>query len=103
MRLAVPTNDTENQNIFTAKAGTGSTDNNYWLGISDEQVEGTWVDLDGNQIQYNKFKSGEPNGKTGENCVLGEWIDGLWNDASCSKKKQYVCESSPNSGMFFPN
>ena len=41
----------------------------FWIPITDEAEDGVWVDDNtGNLVQYFDWKTGEPNGKTTQNC-----------------------------------
>lgn len=62
-------------------------DDNLWIGLTDEVVEGDWRWASGEAVTYTNWFFGEPNNApvsvTGEDyAVLYEQIsfDGLWND-----------------------
>ncbi len=89
MTLAVPNSREENewlQDLYERKDRTG------WLGISDEDVEGTWRTVGGDVINAGDWRPGEPNDAGGEDCVTtGGGLDG-WNDEPCSVSKSFICE-----------
>ncbi|XP_062611210.1 perlucin-like protein [Saccostrea cucullata] len=66
----------------------------YWLGISDIINENHWVySSNMDDISINNWGKNEPNGHTGENCVLA--LAGLhykWEDYPCDTVKPFVCE-----------
>ncbi|XP_060596891.1 asialoglycoprotein receptor 1-like [Ruditapes philippinarum] len=42
-----------------------------WIGISDEETEGTWVSLrTGQSASFTNFRPGQPDGGTRQNCVI---------------------------------
>ncbi|CAD5119120.1 DgyrCDS7763 [Dimorphilus gyrociliatus] len=69
----------------------------YWINANDEQSEGKWsFTWDKKQINYDaknlKWKSGEPNGNTRENCAWYHGGSKVLQDSSCSEKKRYICQ-----------
>uniref|UniRef100_A0A8C3WJT7 Mannose-binding protein C n=1 Tax=Catagonus wagneri TaxID=51154 RepID=A0A8C3WJT7_9CETA len=84
--VATPTNAEENkaiQELIDAEA---------FLGITDEETEGQFVDLTGKMVTYQNWNDGEPNNAdSAEHCV--EILkDGKWNDISCSSHFLAICE-----------
>ncbi|XP_051630611.1 macrophage mannose receptor 1-like [Manacus candei] len=67
-----------------------------WLGIRDEELEGTWKRRDGSVLPRNGswWHRDEPNGGTLENCA-GLGPDGQWFDYPCAGKLRWVCEGTP--------
>lgn len=65
-----------------------------WIGLTDRVTESTFVWVDGSVGSFIGWAGGEPNGGTGENC--GEMFVSLggWNDAPCSAKHTFICETS---------
>uniref|UniRef100_A0A669QSD4 C-type lectin domain-containing protein n=1 Tax=Phasianus colchicus TaxID=9054 RepID=A0A669QSD4_PHACC len=64
-----------------------------WLGIRDEELEGTWKRANGSVLIR---AHGEPNGGQQENCAVVR-RDGLWYDYPCSSLLPWVCEGlAPN-------
>lgn len=91
MKLAAPCN--ANQNAEIVQLLITEDLNQFWLGISDNADEGTWRDMNENIVSHENWHAGQPNGGAGTNCaaMLKSW-GGTWNDDSCYKRKQYVCE-----------
>ena len=62
----------------------------FWLGATDKENEGSWVWTDGTWVDWTNWKSGEPDGKRNANCLrMGS--NGQWYDLSCMKERPFVC------------
>ncbi|XP_008829318.1 mannose-binding protein C [Nannospalax galili] len=84
--VATPRNAEENTAIQNVAKDVA------FLGITDEENEGQFVDITGNKISYSNWNSGEPNNANSqENCVV-LLLDGTWNDIACSNSFVAVCE-----------
>ncbi|GLC29699.1 DUF5050 domain-containing protein [Clostridium omnivorum] len=75
----------------------GGTKDRYWLGASDEQQEGTWSWVTGEQFAISSWNTGEPNNYYGyhsENFLMsnkdGQWMD-VSNDSLVSLYG-FICE-----------
>jgi hypothetical protein len=69
-----------------------STD--WWIGFTDDAVEGLFRWSDGTPVTYENWEPGQPNDFFGQDCAEIDAGDGLWNDESCLFTFQpYVCES----------
>ena len=80
-----------------------------WIGISDTEVEGTWVDFDGKVIgsgqgtgftaaggrftkwAYSTEYGQEPN-DSGNEDYAGTWSDGMWNDFKLTDTRTILCQ-----------
>ena len=80
-------------------AGTGSKD--YWIGLTDADVENEWRWCNGmKQAGYFNWATGQPNNyNNGQDCVAirkGTYYDidydGEWHDDACTDKKGFICE-----------
>ncbi|MFH1469326.1 MAG: C-type lectin domain-containing protein [Pseudomonadota bacterium] len=88
------------ENSFLLKQSyliTGSRAATWWTGGSDLGHEGTWTWTDGSRITYTAWHTatGEPNGRTSENCLQlnSHGGSGQWNDYGCSTfDLYYICE-----------
>lgn len=70
-----------------------------WIGLTDEEVEGTWRWVDGKLLTASYWTgTGEPNGRTEENCaeIIAIHNDPVlaWNDQSCDIDQRWICERS---------
>lgn len=87
--VATPTNAEENQAILDVAKGEA------FLGITDLETEGHFVDLTGQSVTYQNWNDGEPNdAASGEDCVMNLTSNGKWNDIACSASLLAVCEVS---------
>lgn len=89
--------DTAEENTFlteTTSALPGTVD--WWLGLSDADVEGTWLWADGTPASYTHWNPGQPDGSAtrDQDCVY--FIDGHggWQDLGCTYNpgENVICE-----------
>lgn len=71
----------------------------YWIGLSDEVVEGTWLWDSGEFFDYQFWCAGEPNDWFGEDHVVMNWDEetGCWNDWGAWQTARGLVEI-PNEG-----
>ncbi|EHB18479.1 Mannose-binding protein C [Heterocephalus glaber] len=86
--VATPKNAEENRAIKNAAHEAA------FLGITDEENEGQFVDMTGRALTYTNWKHGEPNNANSEEDCVTLLSDGKWNDISCSVSSEVVCEFS---------
>ncbi|KAJ7990080.1 hypothetical protein DPEC_G00296580 [Dallia pectoralis] len=69
-----------------------------WIGLTENEVEGTWRWVDGTLLTTSYWKEHEPNGGTNENCteITGFHNDPIlaWNDLLCDSMLHWICERS---------
>ena len=70
---------------------SGSRD--IFIGLSDSNIEGTFVWSDGCPLAYTNWEAGEPDNDYGlEDCVLFLGANGKWNVDFCDFWYEYVCK-----------
>uniref|UniRef100_A0A8C1GVQ8 Uncharacterized protein n=1 Tax=Cyprinus carpio TaxID=7962 RepID=A0A8C1GVQ8_CYPCA len=67
-----------------------SNGNEFWIGLTDSDKEGNWKWVDGSTLTSGFWRSGEPNGKSGENCVVS--FSSGWRDHPCNNAFRWICE-----------
>jgi len=76
-----------------------STWNNAYIGLTDEEVEGSWKWVTGELLTVDNWNSGEPNGSTNENYgqIIGSYHSSrlLWNDSRITSAYSYILEAIP--------
>ncbi|XP_078666384.1 coadhesin-like isoform X1 [Branchiostoma floridae x Branchiostoma belcheri] len=70
-----------------------------WIGLSDEDVEGTWVWADGTVLGGNDFTDWFPDppvNTPGKDCVVArKSTQYRWRAARCSKRRAFICHTQP--------
>ncbi|ROT79977.1 mannose-binding protein C-like [Penaeus vannamei] len=94
--MTVFSSSSENQNFLEefapfADVCSPGTTWKLWLGITDAQEDGVWVDVETQEpITYTNFKMPYPIGGSHLECVL-MLMDGSWADVRCKASKCGVC------------
>ncbi|XP_034044864.1 CD209 antigen-like protein E [Thalassophryne amazonica] len=72
----------------------------HWIGLTDEEEEGTWKWVNGAPLNTTYWRSGEPNnGGNNEDCVVVVPSNSLhnWNDLNCQQLlHRWICEKEIN-------
>lgn len=79
-QLASPKNVAENNAVTQMVARRGK---HVYLGMNDMEMEDAFKHLNGEDMEYANWASGEPNGSMQENCIEVN-LDGRWSDKSCA-------------------
>lgn len=89
--LAIPDDLGELQAIATL-GGQGS----FWVGVTDQATENTWLNTKGAIQTFLPWAPGEPdNSGPGEDCVAGVMTPSWITDERCNNQKIAVCECEP--------
>lgn len=96
--IATPTSTAETEEFLRLTGDTCSGGPQLWLGASDADHEGHWVDEAGRGVAYTNWIVGQPNGMTGEDrAVMTK--DGKWMDLSSAGFYNYCAICSTKSGL----
>ncbi|KAJ6661663.1 hypothetical protein lerEdw1_013902 [Lerista edwardsae] len=87
--LASPKISTENAAIQQIIARHNKA---AYLGMNDMQSEGTFTYINGSAIGYTNWANEEPNNAGGKEDCVEIYLDGKWNDRSCTERRLIVCE-----------
>ncbi|XP_071552277.1 uncharacterized protein [Panulirus ornatus] len=87
-----PSTEAENRMLYNDSlrfAFDCKSNYHLWVGATDAEDEDTWRKMINNEvIEETFFELNEPNGGTGENCILMFLPNGRWVDTSCNIKWQ---------------
>ncbi|XP_065133254.1 mannose-binding protein C [Paramisgurnus dabryanus] len=87
-KIALPRNEDENKVLVSMN----NIPKSMFIGATDKEKEGLFVDMDNQPLTFTKWRTNEPNDyKDQEDCTVAE-ITGGWNDVPCSAKVNVVCE-----------
>ncbi|XP_052771361.1 galactose-specific lectin nattectin-like [Mya arenaria] len=92
--LAAITTQEESSSIFAWLDNEGVVTGLVWIGGNDIVEEGTWEWSTGEEFAFEEMsKISEPNGSTGENCLVIYMAGVAWADYACSiTMSNSVCE-----------
>lgn len=90
--LAVPrTWDEQDEALYAFDLVEGD----WWIGANDRDVEGLWTDPYGNELWFEAWNKGSPDGGEGENCAAlaldAIVYPGDWEDRDCEDRLPAVC------------
>ena len=67
--------------------------NTVWIGLTDEEEEGVWQWVNGEELLFTNWNTDEPNNAGGgEDYVEFRQSDGLWNDLSINYERAFIIE-----------
>ncbi|XP_060570430.1 perlucin-like protein [Ruditapes philippinarum] len=88
--------DSKAENLFLKDYVRGFGGHCYWIGLSDEQIEGNWIWYHSNTTPlFFDWGPSQPDPGNNEDCAIF-WgpFDYLWGDLGCDWKCQPVCKIS---------
>ncbi|XP_026723414.1 CD209 antigen-like protein A [Athene cunicularia] len=68
----------------------------YWLGVTDQLEEGTWVWINGKHTSISYWNTWKENKDRDQKDCGSIGPDGIWNDDRCSHFNHWICEKSWN-------
>ena len=88
--LAIVNTATDNTALVNARPSSEE----FFIGLNDISVEGTYRWVDGSVVSYTAWSTGEPNNLNGDEDCIAIKINGLWNDKSCTASpSKAICET----------
>uniref|UniRef100_UPI00398E69AD macrophage mannose receptor 1-like n=1 Tax=Pristiophorus japonicus TaxID=55135 RepID=UPI00398E69AD len=63
----------------------------FWIGMY-RNVEGDWLWIDNNVVDFVNWNKGEPSDHKNEDCVEMYSESSYWNNAPCTNYKSYICK-----------
>lgn len=89
-KMVLPRSEEENSVLASISASPGSS--YIFIGATDIDKEGHFVDLTNQPLTFTKWKENEPNDYNGaEDCIIIV-ESGVWNDINCVRDAHVVCE-----------
>lgn len=69
-----------------------------WIGVTDQNSEGVWINSYGQEHTFANWHSGEPDNADNEDCALLNSHGGAeWGDLDCASKQPcFICQKSLN-------
>eukprot|EP00058_Branchiostoma_floridae_P019989 XP_002605479.1 hypothetical protein BRAFLDRAFT_92896 [Branchiostoma floridae] len=82
-----------------------SDPDDFWIGLNDNQTEGTYRWPDGTRLagcDFSNWAPNEPNENNGQNCVqMWSAYDYKWDDDFCQYEKYFICQIGPGEEINF--
>jgi WD40 repeat protein/tRNA A-37 threonylcarbamoyl transferase component Bud32 len=82
---------TKDENDWVAKTFPNDL-GRYWLGGTNEESEGKWEWITGEEWSYSNWNTGEPNNQGGRQHALQVFIDGRWDDENMAIEQYFLIE-----------
>lgn len=88
--LVTVNSDAEEQFLDRTETALGIS--NWWIGYTDEGIEGSWI-WPNDYSNHVNWVPGEPSNSDDEDCAVDRWngADG-WNDLNCNISTVFICE-----------
>ena len=89
LHLPAPTSEAQNQWYLEYAKSVGLED--YWLGITDKDREGEWMNDRGDPQTYFDWAQGQPDDRRGDRNKAIAVVDKSWDDVKWYSKHQVLC------------
>jgi hypothetical protein len=89
--LAFPNNQAE-ETALRGAIPVNPSSNYFWIGLTDAQLEGTWLTVLDTAAPYLNWASMQPNGGMADNCVFGRSNGDDMFDWNCGSLYPFACE-----------
>ncbi|XP_066268488.1 collectin-10-like [Branchiostoma lanceolatum] len=86
--------------FYMSKKSRGVSDLVFWIGLQDQEKEGTFKWLDGSALgRYRLWSPGQPDsGGADEDCVVSGNVPlrgHMWYDTPCYYQLRFICQVTP--------
>ncbi|XP_051984452.1 pulmonary surfactant-associated protein D-like [Xyrauchen texanus] len=91
--IVLPRDEVENQALLKVLVASGISAKKPFIGITDREIEGQFVDTAGKLLTYTVWRTGQPDNYKGiQHCGV---IDhsGFWDDGNCDDLRPIICET----------
>lgn len=90
--MVFPRTSAENQALLKLVVSSGLSSKKPYIGVTDRETEGRFVDTEGKQLTFTNWGPGQPDDYKGlQDCGVIE-DTGLWDDGSCGDIRPIMCE-----------
>lgn len=90
--VVLPKTAAENQALMKLVLSSGSSGKKTYIGVTDRQTEGQFVDIEGKLLTFTNWGTGQPDDyKGGQDCGCIE-DSGVWDDVGCTGGRPIICE-----------
>jgi hypothetical protein len=78
---------------------TFGTTSGYWIGFTDQDIEGIWKWTSGESVTYTNWAGGEPNNWGDEDYAVMNWAGNNWNDLPNGYRYYGIMERSSSNAV----
>ncbi len=90
--MVYPISSIENAALLKLVVSSGLSSKKPYIGVTDSETEGRFVDTEGKQLTFNNWGLGQPDDYKGlQDCGVIE-LSGFWDDGSCGDIRPIICE-----------
>ncbi|XP_058611488.1 mannose-binding protein C-like isoform X2 [Onychostoma macrolepis] len=90
--MVLPRSSIENEALLKLVVSSGLSSKKPYIGVTDRETEGQFVDTEGKQLTFTNWGLGQPDDYKGQqDCGVIE-DSGFWDDGSCGDIRFIMCE-----------